>query len=67
MSSKTISLNPDFLKSSENNKTQKKKKKIKPTKQIKPNTLKKELLERIKNHKKKTDEKSRHCSTHDEC
>ena len=57
MSSKTISLNPDFLKSSENNKTQKKKKKIKPTKQIKPNTLKKELLERIKNHKKKTDEK----------
>jgi len=56
MSSKTINVNPDFLKG-DNNKTQKKKKKVKPTKQIRPNTLKKELLERIKNHKKKSDEK----------
>ena len=53
MSSKTINVNPDFLKGGDNNKTQRKKKKIKPTKQIKPNTLKKELLERIKSHKKK--------------
>ena len=57
MSSKTINVNPDFLKGSDNNKTQRKKKKIKPSKLIKPNTLKKELLERIKNHKKKSDEK----------
>ena len=54
---KTISINPDFFKSANIGKKvesegKKKKKKIIPNKTLKPNNLKKKLLEKIKNQQK---------------
>ena len=61
MSKKTISINPNFLKLSNNGSTlknkEKKQKKIKPNKTlVRPNKLKKQLINRIKEHKKKEEE-----------
>lgn len=61
MSKKTISINPNFLKLSNSGSTLKKKerkqKKVKPNKTlVRPNKLKKQLINRIKEHKKKEEE-----------
>lgn len=60
MSSKTIKINPDFfsVKQHENNKNKdtRKKKKSKSNKVYKPNKVKNELLEKIKNHQKQRKE-----------
>lgn len=54
MLKKTISINPDFFKISNNDKKKKKKKSKKlQLNTIKPNDVKKELIRRIKEHKKK--------------
>jgi hypothetical protein len=55
---KTIKINPDYFKRSDNKKSRsvsKKMKKIKPTieTRIKPNNLKKQLIQKIKNHQQK--------------
>ena len=62
MSQKTISINPEFLASSNSkkllNKSRKKReKKQKPQSLVKPNKLRKQLLSRIKNFQKNNEEK----------
>ena len=55
---KTININPDlFTMSKRRSQTKKKERKIKPKAFIKPNTLKKALLKRIKDHQKEATQK----------
>ena len=58
--SKRISINPDFFKISGSKKKHKKSKKLKPVfdkKKIKPNDIRKKLIQRVKEHQKKEKEK----------
>lgn len=58
--SKKISINPDFFKLSGSKKKNKKSKKLKPVfdkKKIKPNDIRKKLIQRVKDHQKKEKEK----------
>ena len=55
---KTININPDlFTMGKRRSQTKKKERKIKPKTFIKPNTLKKALLKRIKDHQKESVQK----------
>ena len=60
MSQKTIQLNPEFLSSTkkETKKNYKRGKKTKPESLVKPNKLRKQLLAKIKDHQKRTEEKT---------
>ena len=60
MSQKTIQLNPEFLSSGggkrrDKNNTTRKERKVRPTANVNPSKLRKELLNRIKNHQDKTE------------
>lgn len=67
MAQKTIKLNPDFLslngRKSENK--SKKTKKVRPTSIVRPNTLRKELLTRIKYHQHKADDENKKNKSND--
>lgn len=59
MSNKTIQINPELfnLNGGVKNSSRKKEKKVKPKILVKPTTLKRELLSKIKNYQKKSEEK----------
>ena len=61
MSEKTITINPEFLsttqsKNRDNKSRKKREKKLKPQSLVKPNKLRKQLLSRIKNFQKENQE-----------
>ena len=69
MSQKTIQLNPEFLSSiskKETRKREKREKKSKATSLIKPNKLKKQLLDKIKDHQKRSEETKNNLVKEDE-
>ena len=58
MSKKSISINPNFLKIGKSSKKkEKKRRKERPINTLKPNNVKKKLIEKIKAHQKKKKEK----------
>ena len=66
MSQKTIQLNPEFLSSGggkrrDKNNTTRKPHKLKPTPNVNPSKLRKELLNRIKNHQDKSEKNNKKC------
>jgi phage shock protein A len=70
MSQKTIRLNPEFLSGGTTKKdtrrNEKREKKIRASSLVKPNKLKKQLLDKIKNHQKRTEEIKDNISITDE-